>query len=148
MEFCGDTNQAHRINIQSKEFSHPPVKKGEQLTVWLDNANTDISWGVVLHNQEHTSKEIIKQIEEEADRRQKEGLDPEGVPEPLKGKMIETGPGRAADLSDDCCACWVKFRYPTFVRQQALGSPLVSFETRVKKAMQRIYQMQIDDAQP
>jgi type I restriction enzyme, R subunit len=29
-----------------------------------------------------------------------------------------------------------------FVRQQALGSPLVSYEERVKKAMQRIYQMQ------
>ena len=103
--FCGVINSANRINIQSKEFSHPAVKKGEQLTVWLDNANTDISWGVVFHNQERASQEIINLIEEEADRRQLEGLDPEGVPETLKGVIMETGPGRAADLSDNCCAC-------------------------------------------
>ena len=103
--WCGDTSEAHRINIQSKEFPHPAVKKGEQLTVWLDNANTDISWGVVLHNKELSSEEIIQQIEGEAEYRQQKGLPPEGLPEQLKETMIETEPGKGADLRDDCCAC-------------------------------------------
>lgn len=104
--WCGDPHQVNRVDIQSKGFQHPAVKKGEQLTVWLDNANTAISWGAVFHGKELSSEDVTKQIEGEAQYRYQENLPPfDGFPEKLKGTMTETEPGQAANTLDECCAC-------------------------------------------
>ncbi|MAA78112.1 MAG: hypothetical protein CL916_02545 [Deltaproteobacteria bacterium] len=103
--WCGDTERVNRLDIQSKGFPHPAVKKGELLTIWLDDANTDLSWGFVLHDKETSSQEIMEQIDGEAQRRYRESLPPEGLPERFKGDVMETEPGRAADIMDECCAC-------------------------------------------
>lgn len=104
--WCGDPHQVDRLDVRSKAFPHPAVKKGEELNVWLDNANIDISWGVVWHDTETSSQEIMDRIKSEAQHRYQEELRPlNGLSEMHKGRVIETQPGRAADIIDECCAC-------------------------------------------
>ena len=109
--WCGALSDANRENLQTKQVSHPAIKAGESLDVWLDDVNLDLFWGVLLHAPGTTPEEDFQELDAANKKAIKEGnyesppLFFRALPESLEGRIFETPSGRSEQILDDCCAC-------------------------------------------
>ena|GEM_PF-6392152 len=112
--WCGDTNHAERKNLYAKQFQHPPIAAGDQLTIWLDNVDVDLSWGVLLHSAESSAASDIQSVIRapreivEGNLKRKSGqrhISIQGLPEDLQPRGYETPKARSSEINNECCAC-------------------------------------------
>ena len=111
--FCGDVDHADRKDLVAKQFSHPPISAGTSLHIWLDGADTDLSWGIVLHNTEQqidadmqaimqTTRELIEHNQQV---KYENRIPLQTAPKHLNGRIFETQDARSSSILDQCCAC-------------------------------------------
>ena len=111
--FCGDVGHADRKDLVAKQFSHPPISAGTSLHIWLDGAETDLSWGIVLHNTEQqidsdmqAITQLTKEIIEHNQQVKYQNRIPlQSLPKNLKERIFETQDARSSNIIDECCAC-------------------------------------------
>ena len=111
--WCGDTDNAERQNLIAKQFSHPPISAGTSLHIWLDGANSDLSWGVVMHPKEELIANDIQSInessrkimEQNTEREYQNRIPLKKIPDSLKNHAYETPDARLNTIFDECCAC-------------------------------------------